>query len=305
MENVLDKVVLIQPLCSLWQGHKANKREVFEAQGIAGDLLPSDKLASLGSMRTIGKAATKGFEALKREALASCSRYGCKFGDGYAVAEDKAEAVCAKLSDIKARFAAEKDAFLSTYAAETEAWIASNRPEWRDVIRRSLDSEAKVASVLGFNFCAYKVNPVSSSIQNGLDEEVGGLYAQLMKEIRSMAATTLKTSFVGKLGVGKRALRPIQAISDKLVAMQFLDSEIIGFVDEITITLNTAKHEINRHPKSILEKQILNEVVGLLTKLSHLGIKTVYEEATLEEPEEEIVETPEAKPPIQGVIWDF
>jgi hypothetical protein len=310
MENVLDKIALVALPISLWQGHKANKRETFEAQGIDGQKLPSDKLASLGSMRTIGKEATKGFEALKREALAACSRYGCKFGDGYAIPEDKLESVCNKLADIKTRFAIEKETFLSSYQSETEAWIMKNDPEWRDVIRRSLDSEDKVASVLGFNFCAYKVNPVGG-IQNGLDEEVGGLHAQLCKEIRSMAAITLKTSFIGKLGVGKRALRPIQAILDKLEAMVFLGHEICDLTIEISNTLFDAKRSISYHKQNVLVGSDLNTVVGLLTKLSHLGLKTVYEEAAPlyeEEPEEEKDQdvSLELKPTMNNIgEWDF
>lgn len=284
MENVLDNVDIIMLPISLWQGNKANKREEFDRNGININRLPSDRLASLGSMKTISKAATKGFDALKREALAICSKHGVKFGDGYAVPKESTPNICAHLAEIKLRFYEEKREFLSNYDSYTEEWIMSNDASWRETIRRSLDPVAKVASCLSFNFCAYRINQVEGMADelNGLHEETGGLYAQLQKEIRQMAQGALKSSYLGKLAVTKRALRPLSSISTKLTGMSFLHEEIGGLVLEIHENMTSAVNSINRSKDCVLTGAELHQTVGLLTKIANIGLDI----AMPEEPED-------------------
>lgn len=313
MEHILNNINLISLHINLWQGDKALKAEDLESNGIDVSKLPPGKLANLGCKRTISREATKEFVSLKREAHSICNKYGVKFGEsGYAVPDTRVEEICNALANIKARFAAEKVAFLAVYAEKTEEWIQSNDYEWRDVIRKSVDPEGKVSATLSFNFSAIKVNPVVN-VENGLEEEVGGLHAQLCKEIRTLASVTLKTSYAGKTEVGKRALRPIKAMADKLAGMAFLDGSIKDLADEVANVHFQSIVHIKNSAENVLDGKLLVTVMGTLVKLSNLGLKTVYEDnADLLEDDPEPVEdevcgidnNPIAEP-AQKLEWDF
>lgn len=311
MDQTLSNISLIALHINLWQGDKALKQEDLAANGIDVSRLPPGKLASLGCKRTISKDATKEFIAIKRAAHTACAKYGVKFGESsYAVPDGRTAEVCAQLDILKKEFVTTKASFLSSYEEKTEEWINQNDYEWRDAIRKSIDPVGKVSSVLSLNFSVYKINPVEG-VANGLDEEVGGLHAQLCKEIRTLASVTLKTSYLGKSRAGKRALRPLKAMADKLLAMSFLDQTIMPLVTEIKDCLTSASQQIRLHKENVLEGKGFNETVGMLTKLSSLGIATVYEENAdlLEEETEEDVcgidKDPIAVPIVDIPDWDF
>lgn len=290
MENILNDISLINLHVSLWQGDKALKAEDLAANGIDVSKLPPGKLASLGCKRTIGKEATRGFIALKREAHTLCGKYGVKFGEaGYAIPDDKTEEVCMSLMDIKARFTKEKAEFLTVYEEQTEAWIAQNDYEWRDAIRSAIDPIDKVGSVLSFNFSAYKINPVVTE-NNGLEEEVCGLYGQLCHEIRQAAGVTMKTSYLGKTSVGRRALRPLQTIHGKLHAMKILEPTVGDLADEVVECYNNAGASIRNSSTSELAGPALTQVIGMLTKLSVMGLPVVEEETPETEADEVLLE---------------
>jgi len=186
----------------------------------------------------------------------------------------------------------EKVDFLANYEANTEAWIMENDHEWRDAIRKAVDPTQKVAGALSFNFSAFKVNP-NLQVENGLEEEVGGLHAQLCKEVRSMAAIALKTSYVGKQSVGKKAIRPLTSIRMKLSALSFLDQSIADLATDTSECEQNALFAIRINSSNSIGGKQLNEVIGMLTRLSSAGLATVYEEnadlleEAAEEPEEE------------------
>jgi hypothetical protein len=284
------------------------KTEDLAANGIDISKLPPRSISSLGSKRTIDKQDIKQFVSLKREAQAICSRYGVKFGDtGYAIPVDKTDEICALLRSVKARFAIEKDNFIKVYEQKTKEWIEAQLPEWQEAIRKSVDSVDRVSSVMKFNFVAFDVNPVASA--NGLDEEVGGLHGQLCKEIRQLATLTLKTSYAGKTEVGKKALRPLKAIKDKLNGMGFLDPEFTFRAADIDACIGTIE-ATKSYP---IKGTNLIMLSGILTQLSNLGITATYVD---EEPEEEIDEfSPEeiettteadvAAPAPPKLEWDF
>ena len=288
MEHILNNICLVNLGISLWQGKKTLKPEDLATNGIDVSKLPPGSLASLGSKKTVANDAIKTFVALKRKAIAECVRYGVKFGDGgYAIPDTHIMAVSKILKEVKDQFIITKDEFMIEYPRLTEEWILQNPPEWQSIIRNSLDAPSTVANALSFNFAIYTINPTGPEIENGLEEEVGGLHAQLCKEIRGMAKIAFDTSYVGKTEVGQRALRPLKAISAKLKAMSFLDPDITPLTDMIDAQL------INAGTASVIDGQKLQILTGLLANhLMSYGKATVYEEATdlLEEPLEEFAE---------------
>jgi hypothetical protein len=304
--EILNNIAMIQLNINLWAGDKALKAEDLAANGVDVSMLPPGKLAHLGSKKTINKNDLKGFIALKREAHAACSRVGVKFGGGgYAIPIYKLEEVCAALDILKDEFAEGKVNFIHEYPDMIEAWVNENDPTWQTAIRKCADPVSVVKNTMSFNFSSFTVNPVGS--RNGLEEEIGGLHGQLCKEVRMLAKNTLNSSYIGKTSAGKRALRPVQAILTKLEGLWFLDDSIQSLSIDLTFTINNAFDCIKYDPENEFKNTPFNEVVAMLTQLSNLGIKTVYEEAAdlYEEPEEETVVLPATPVATSRVAWDF
>jgi hypothetical protein len=280
MEKIINEIDLISLNIRLWQGDKTLTEADLASNGIDVSKLPPGKLASLGCKRTISRSATRDFTALKREAHSVCSQYGLKFGEaGYAIPVGRTNEVCYQLALIKDRFNVAKNNFQTAYDNETDAWIAAQPDEWKEVIRQCVDPIGKVLSQLQFNFSAFKVVPATVGV-NGLEEEANGLYAQLCKDIRSAASIAYKTSYEGRSAIGKRALRPLKAIVSKLESLKFLDDEsgkIQAFISNIDQVIANAAHDIKRSTTCECTGLNLSAIKGLLTDLSSFGIRTEIE----------------------------
>ena len=135
-----------------------------------------------------------------------------------------------------------------------------------------------------------------------------------------MAKLSYEESFVGKLSVSRKSLRPISAIREKLSGLAFLDHSISEAIVSIDETLN-------KLPKSgLIEKTDLDMVAGLVgRRLANFG-KALHVEPQQEEIEteefEEFVESVEvvydeidasslapapafAAQEISAIVWDF
>jgi hypothetical protein len=303
MDHILKNICLVNLNVSLWAGRKSMKPADLAAGGIDISKLPPGSLASLGSKKTIDPEATSPFTKLKNKAIKTCLEFGIRFGTcGYAIPEDKIQDIAIQLAEIKRQFAKEKIDFLASYQTDTENWINKNPVAWQPIISNCVDDVGDVSSALEFNFSVFRVNAPEDT-ENGLADEVGGLHAQLCKEVRDAAKVAFTTSYAGKKEIGQRALRPIKTIKDKLTALAFLDADIPNLVDMIDANLRTVGK------KSVISGTDLQMLSGLIANnLMNLGKKTVYEEAEdlLIEPEtEEVVDAEPPAKPIDSVLWDF
>lgn len=311
MQTILNNMILIVLNVSLWHGRKKLRSEDLAANGIDVDKLPPGTLATLGSKRIISPAAVNMFSALKREAERLCLQYGVRLIGGYAVPKDRADELNKALAEIKIKFEAARTNLLSVYDEEVEKWIVTNPPEWSPIIRAAVEPVSHLRRAIAFNFAAVTVGAPENVQENGLDEEVNGLYGQLCHEVRVAARQAYEVSYVGKLEVTRKALRPINAIREKLLGMAFLDQSISDIIQVIDDTLD-------KIPKSgPIAGTDLNMVAGLLGRqLSNMG-RVVPEEIEVEEPiieEENIAETPPTIPAslfddppaeINTISWDF
>lgn len=301
---ILNKVNLISLNISLWMGKKTLTADDLASNGIDVNLLPPGSLASLGSKKTIDNAATAKFSQLKREAIVACSRYGIKFGDSaYMIPDNKTKDVCETLNIIKKKFLEATEVFMFNYDHKITEWIKSNPIEWQEAIRKSVDPVSKVKATLSFNFSAYKIDPVDS--ENGLEEELDGLYGQLKKEIKHMAKNALLTSYQGKSEVGRKALRPFTHIREKLVNLSFLSPEIKEAITDIDNALYMVEGV------SKIDKNNLSVLVGTLARLQDFGSHALPEQAEEVPPDNtddfSIVAEQEIKPveKQEYIEWDF
>ncbi|MBD1401860.1 DUF3150 domain-containing protein [Pelovirga terrestris] len=266
--TVLEEIVLFILDIRLWTGRKKLKEEDLAVNGINTSQLPPGTLASLGSKKTISTEALSPFQSMKREAEKLLLATGVRFLGGYAVPAGKAPEISSRLMDLQTNFQAAKATLLLEYDQKVREWITANPPEWASVIQASVDSVTTVDKALHFGFTPVTIQPPKTMPDSEpLEEQAEGLYGQLCNEIRTTAKTTFDASYVGKQSVTRKALRPINAIREKLVALAFLDSEIPPLINSIDDTLNQL-------PLSgPIEGQYLNLLAGLLSRqLMRMGL---------------------------------
>jgi len=308
METILNNIVLVVLNISLWGGRKKLRPEDLAANGIDIDRLPPGTLASLGSKRIISPSAVNVFVNLKKEAERLCLQYGVRLIGGYAVPDDKVDDLTKELATIKTQFEAARANFISDYDNEVASWIASNPPEWASIIKAAVDPVNHLHRTISFNYAAVAITAPAHIEENGLEEEVGGLYGQLCHEVRQAAKLAYEQSFVGRSEITRKALRPIRTIREKLAGMAFLDGSLVDTIQAIDDTLS-------KIPKNgPIKGTDLNMVAGLVGRqLANMGrvMPIEIEEITVDEPEtvpDEIllaIEAPVQETEIAPLAWDF
>jgi len=266
--TVLEEIVLFILDIRLWTGRKKLKEEDLAVNGIDTNQLPPGTLASLGSKKIIGSDALSPFQSFKREAEKLLLATGVRFLGGYAVPAEKAPEISQRLSELQTNFQSAKTTLLQEYDQKVREWIVSNPPEWAPIIQASVDSVATVDKALQFGFTPVTIQPPKEMPDSDpLEHQAEGLYGQLCHEIRTMAKTAFDASYVGKSQVTRKALRPIHAIREKLVALAFLDQQIPPLIHSIDDSLNQLP------VSGPIEGQYLNLLAGLLRReLARMGL---------------------------------
>lgn len=233
--DIIDLFHVVDLNIRLWSGKK--KLSVEDLKLARGSELPPERLANLGNKRVMNPEALAPFSKLKRRAEREVLNVGTRFIGGFAVPREKIDDLMTSLAAIKSEFLDEKEAFLSEYYRTVSDWISAN-PGWEDVIRRSVESEQRVRSQLEFNARVFQVRPVDTH-QEGLQEEVGGLAAQLRREISYQVKTAWDSSYAGRVEVSQKALRPIRAALGKAQGLMFLDVGLGPIIQSVEETLRT------------------------------------------------------------------
>ena len=218
----------------LWTARK--KLTVADLKLADGSELPPEKLASLGSKRVMNPEALAPFARLKRRAERESLAVGTRFIGGYAVPKEKVGHLMSVLASIREEYLKAKDDFLAEYNQTVEAWIKDN-PGWEDAIRRSVESEQYVREQLQFSIRVFQVQPVEGH-KDGLEQEMGGLAAQLRREVAQQIKTAWESSFEGRISVGQKALRPIRSALEKAKGLMFLDGGLGPIIESVEKTLS-------------------------------------------------------------------
>jgi hypothetical protein len=275
MFDLLQKLVCVSLDIHIWSGQK--KLQAADLNLTAGEI-PPEKLASLGIKKICNPSLLKPFQALRRRAERICEAAGVRFLGGFAVPEDKAEAVGAELDKVAAEFEAEKSAFLKNYQQSVSDWMDTIPDRWRKMVAQAIESPEYVANRISFAFQTYQVQGVEG-LNTGLEQTVQGLGGQLFQEIAQAAKQSWEASFRGKTQVSQKALRPIRAILEKAKGLSFLDVSLVPVIAGI-------ETELAGLPKSgYLEGRDFHTLVGILNTLTNLDGITLPGEADLDEQE--------------------
>lgn len=319
--NIIDSLVVFILDITIPLGSKKLRPEDLANNGIDISKLPPAALSTLGSKRFISPKELAPFMAIKRAAERQLGSYGSRFLRGFAVPEDRAEDLNNELLALKKQFEDKKEEFINGYEEAIEAWITQNPPEWEGMIRSAVDSPAKVSRTLVFGYAPVKISSPKqleaadgTAGNTGLEEQASGLFGQLCHEVRMAAENAYKESFVSRLSVSRKALRPIAAIREKLSGLSFLDHSIIDAIQSIDETLN-------KLPRTgPIEKTDLDMVAGLVgRRLANFGrtlpvepeqeVETELEleaEAELEAAPEPIIFAAIPQPQVSGpLLFDF
>ena len=236
--TILDNLLALNLDISLWSARKK-----MTLQDVGGAQMPPEDLASLGSKRIADPETLKVFFTLKARAFSFLDKHGVRFMSGWAIPEDKADAIIQELVDIRGEYLSAKEAFLADYDKSIQSWIEKHR-QWSDIIRNSVVSPDYVRSRLSFKWQLYKVAPLQSPastdavLEAGLAEEVTGLGATLFGEVARDAEDMWKKVYLGKAEVTHRALSPLKTMHAKLTGLSFVEPHVAPVADIIKSALD-------------------------------------------------------------------
>lgn len=258
--RILDQILLVDLSgIHLWTARKKLKPEMLEGK------IPPAKLASLGSMRVIDPEKLKPFEKIKRRATKVLEDHGIKFLGGYAVPQEKIQAVVDELEALKNQFYDLKSNFIPNYDRWVNEWIQKDweRPEWREAIKHSVTPKAAVDAGIQFGYAACRVAPDGDKhLSNTLGSQVRGLSDQLYAETAETAERLMETGLATRGHVTQTTLNTVRKMNTKLRGLMFLSTDVKALADHIDDTLAGL-------PKSgVVNGSQYNQVVTLVSALS-------------------------------------
>jgi hypothetical protein len=252
--TVLDRLVAVHLDVRIWSGRKKLTAEDLSL----GAEVPPEDLVSLGSKRICDPEAIRVFHRLKHQAERLCLAGGVRFLGGFAIPEDRAEAVAAELDTLGEAFVAARRAFVADYRQVIEAWIARH-PEWEAAIRRAVEPATRVAGRFDFRYQLIRVAP--APVSGDLEAAVEGLGDTLFAEVAEIARS-LAESFLGKEALSQRALATFRRIREKLGCLAFADYRVQP-------VLETVEDWLARVPRSgPVTGALFNEGFGLMLLVS-------------------------------------
>lgn len=220
--RVLEHLMAIHLDVNIWTARKKLSPADFgEAE------LPPGDLASLGSKKICDPEALKVFGTLKARAVNLLDRSGVRFLGGWAIPQDKAEAIVKDLTSIRTDFLTAKESFLSRYDEAVQDWIARHAG-WERIIAGSTVNADHVRSRMGFRWQVYRVVPpvTSGDLEYGLSDEVASLGPTLFCEVSKAATEAWHKCFAGRTEVTRKALSPLRTIHQKLCGLTFVEPRV-------------------------------------------------------------------------------
>lgn len=189
--------------------------------GLGGEI-PPQHLAKLGTKTICNPEELRVFSKLKMRARRLCENYGRPFMGGYANPLFRYKEVELGLTQIQNLFEEAKTRFLHRFSEATESWIQEN-PEYADVIRRGMLTEAEVAKRFSFTFEMFKIEPIRSG---GLNTAISKLASGLVGDVIDDAAQFYAEKLSGRSSILSSTKPTIQGLLVKVSGLSFLDSRM-------------------------------------------------------------------------------
>lgn len=234
--NCCERLAVVKIVASVWTGRKKLRPDDLLTCGGEGLKLPPDKLVSLGSKRIIDPERLNVFNRLKKEAERVCLGCGTRFLSGFAIPDSRLPPTLEVLERIKKEFDQRRADFLADYTRSVEDW-ASRYPDFRDIVRRSMDPVEKVGKCLSFNYVVFRVSLHPDAPQS-LGQAVEKIGQTALEEIAQEAERLLEESLIGRRKVSQKVLNPIRRMLNKIDGLAFADASLRPIADAIGQTLS-------------------------------------------------------------------
>lgn len=226
----------------------AVEAKVFSGK-VSRDQNDDPEVFTSGSLRVVDPALMRPFTAYKQAALRACRNAGVGFLNGFAVPDANVEPLLQVLSNIASKFEQARADFLAKYQGAVEEWAIAH-PSQSSEIRGKAPSLPYVERGLRFGIAVFKVEPqlipVSLTVPDAIDYEVGGIVGQLAHEV----AQDVKDSWNPSADGATQKIRGLLSrVSEKCHSLSFLDGKvgrIAHFVDEIAAALPTSGKIVGR-----------------------------------------------------------
>lgn len=261
--NVLENVACIHLDVRLWSGQR--QLRPTDLKLAAGSEIPPATLARLGSKRLCDPDALAPGVTYKKRAERQLDAVGVRFLSGWAVPLDRLDPVDAALTDLWRAADAWKRTFLADYDRLIQDWIAAN-PGWEDLIRRAVEPVERIRGRIRFGHQIFRAAPVAADAVDdrnaGLATATARLGRRLLNDIARQAHALWLAYFLGRDQVTRRALRPLQAMGEKLEGFSFINPVVTPLVERIRLGLAALP------ATGPIEGNDLNAFAGLLFLLS-------------------------------------
>jgi hypothetical protein len=261
--HTLSQVVFIHLDFHLWSGRKKLRTE--DLKNLTREQIPPTTLASLGSKRICAPDDLAPGYRCKQQAERVCQLYGFRFLGHFAVPEQRLEALLRGLEVAVADFNAWRSDFLARYEAVIDRWVQQH-PGWEAIIRRAVEPVDAVAARLAAGYQVFRIGPATDQADDtanaGLAAKAATLGDRLLASVAQDAQALWRESLHGRDQVGRRALRPVQAILDKLQGWALIDPTVAPIVQRIELALAALP---GRGP---IQGSHLNALAGLVFLLS-------------------------------------
>ena len=231
-----DKGVLLNLDISIWTGCKKLTAKDF---GMAADMLPPGKLASLGQKKVFNPNLLDPFKKLRYETRNFIERYSLPFANGFIYPRDCMDLIDNYLQEQKDIFNASKAVFLADYEANLDEWLLeAENATWRHLIANSMVDVSYVARRFGFNWYACYFNPANKS--GDMEDAVTNLPGLVFTDVVETAQSLLKTAKEkGAYQTNQKAIPPFERLRDKLSRMRFFNPKAATLAKGMTLVLDS------------------------------------------------------------------
>lgn len=184
-----------------------------------------DAAFTRGAVRYINPISLRQFATSRGAAQRLCRSNGTRFLSGYAIADDRMDAVLAGLEVIASEVGNAKKYLVDNFDNLCEKWSQDNLGilPWQS----KFPTAGYVDRQCGMAVAVYKINPqqlpVFSAMEDGVAVELEGLPLQIVQEI----AQDVKESWIPDAGRSTQRIKGLlHRVRDKLRSLQFLGGNI-------------------------------------------------------------------------------
>ena len=184
-----------------------------------------DAAFTRGAVRYINPTSLRPFATSRGASQRLCRANGTRFLSGYAIADDRMDAVLAGLEVIASEVGGAKTYLVDNYDALRQKWAQANPGilPWQS----KFPSSGYVDRQCGMSVAVYKINPqqlpVFSAMEDGVAVELEGLPLQIVQEI----AQDVTESWIPDAGRSTQRIKGLlHRVRDKLRSLQFLGGNL-------------------------------------------------------------------------------